>query len=90
MRKYPHFEDCRCGKGGKKLSPPSNNSPGDEWYVNAPEYDNCFWTYLRHNNRVHGLAEIASLIGVSISAITAIERRAVKKLKKRLKKYINK
>lgn len=81
-RKYPHFEDCRCGKGCKVLS------PEDEWYVNAPNYSNCFWTYLRHNVRPHGLAEIADLIGISISAVTAIERRAVRKLKKRLKKHV--
>lgn len=79
-RNYPHFKDCKCGKGGEQLT------PEDNWHINAPSYANCFWTYLRHNSRVHGLAEIAKLVGVSISAVTAIERRAIRKLKKRLKK----
>ncbi len=80
-RKYPHFGNCRCGDGEKELE------KDHLWYVNAPQHSNCFWTYFKHNKRSHTLAEVADLIGVSISAITAIERRAMRKLKKRMKHY---
>jgi predicted nucleic acid-binding protein len=78
--KFPHLPACKCGHFRRDLT------QDDEWYINAPSYHNCFWTYLRHNDRPHGLKEIADKLDVSISAITNIEKRALDKLKKRLKK----
>jgi len=57
---------------------------GDAWWINAPEYSNCFWTYLRYNDRSHTLSEIAKLMKLSISAITSIERKAFSKIRKRV------
>jgi DNA-directed RNA polymerase sigma subunit (sigma70/sigma32) len=54
----------------------------DEWTVNSPEHHNCFWTYLKYNNRSHTLNEIAHLLGISISAVTALEKKALAKLLK--------
>lgn len=75
--KYPHREDCRCGTKDLPLQ------KGDVWWVNAPEYGNCFWNYLRYNDRQHTLAEVAKLMKLSISAITSIERKAFAKIRKR-------
>lgn len=75
---YPHREDCRCGKDKLPLA------KGDAWWVDAPEYGNCFWTYLRYNDRQHTLSEIAKRMKLSISAITSIERKAFTKLRRRL------
>lgn len=75
--KYPHREDCRCGKTELPLA------KGDAWWIHAPEYGNCFWTYLRYNDRQHTLAEVAKMMKLSISAITSIERKAFAKIRKR-------
>lgn len=74
---HPHREDCRCGRTTLPLE------KGDAWWINAPDYGNCFWTYLRYNDRPHTLSEIARTMKLSISAITSIERKAFAKLRKR-------
>lgn len=74
--KIAHKDDCRCRKNP------------EEWFVNAPEYFNCFWTYLEYNSYPHTLQQIATLLGMSISAVTNTEKKALKKLKKRLAKQI--
>lgn len=81
MEKFPHLPACKCGMWTKELM------PYNEWYIAAPQYNNCFWTYMRHNPRPHGLKEVADLLGLSISAVTSIERKAMEKFKKKLKKY---
>jgi len=78
MKKYPHSRKCVCW---------SSKRAREDWYVNAPEFSNCFWTYMRHCQRPHTLLEIATLLNLSISAITAIEKKALKKLKKRIKRF---
>ena len=80
MDRKVHLPACKCGEHHRNLE------PGDEWYVNAPQYNNCFYTYMRHNDRPHGLKEIAELLDLSISAITTIERKAFKKLQRRLRR----
>ena len=77
MSQHPHRADCRCGRN----APLDRTSP---WWINAPEFDNCFWTYLRYNDRPHTLSEIAKLMKLSISAITSIERKAFAKLRKKV------
>lgn len=77
QRKYPHLPECKCGNGGKLLE------KDHDWWVNNPEYDNCFWVYLRHNAHPHTLSQIADLLGLSISAITATEKRAQQKFMRR-------
>lgn len=72
MSKVVHRDNCKC-----------NENP-DEWYVNSPEYHNCFFTYMRHNARIHTLNEISKLLGMSIAAVTAIEKKATEKMKRRL------
>lgn len=72
MSKIVHRDNCKC-----------NENP-DEWRVNAPEYHNCFFTYMRHNPRPHTLNEISKLLGMSIAAVTAIEKKAMEKLKRRI------
>ncbi len=74
--RYVHRDDCKCGRSQLPLV------KGDAWWVNAPEYGNCFWTYLRYNDRAHTLSEIARLMKLSISAITSIERKAIAKVRK--------
>lgn len=81
MKKYVHEEDCKCGAMELPLTEESS------WYVNSPEHHNCFWTYLRYNERPHTLNEIAQLLDLSISAITAIEKRAFTKLRKKVKPH---
>ena len=78
MTKYLHYNDCKCGKS-RKLG------KNDPWWVNAPAFYNCFWTYLRHNNRNHTLQEVADLLELSISAITSIEKKAYSKLRNKIK-----
>lgn len=75
--RYLHKEDCRCGGKVPLVK-------GDPWWVNSPDHDNCFWTYLRYNDRQHTLSEIAKLMKLSISAITSIERKAFAKVRKRV------
>lgn len=79
MERKVHLPACKCGKHHRILK------PEDEWFVDAPQYNNCFWTYMRYNDRSHGLKEIADLLGLSISAIMTIERKAIKKLQRHLK-----
>lgn len=79
MKKYPHLEGCKCGAREEELPLPKNH----DWWVNSEAYHNCFWTYLRNNPHPHTLNEIANLMGVSISAITSIERKAMEKLGRR-------
>jgi len=77
--KVAHLPGCRCGKFKETLG------TKDPWYVNAPNYHNCFFTYMRHNHKSHTLSEIAQKLDLSISAITAIERKALDKLKRKVK-----
>ena len=72
MSKVIHRDSCKC-----------NENP-EEWRVAAPEYHNCFFTYMRHNARPHTLNEISKLLGVSIAAVTAIEKKASVKMKRRI------
>lgn len=78
MSKYLHLDGCRCGKA-------ETLETDDAWWVNAPEFHNCFHVYFRHNTRVHTLSEVAKLLGVSISAITSVEKKAFAKLRTRIK-----
>lgn len=77
MSKYVHSSRCKCGRN-------QILNKGDAWYIVAPEYYNCFWTYLRYNTRQHTLSEIAELLGLSISAITSIEKKATSKLRSKI------
>ena len=79
--KYPHLPGCRCKKYEEVLD------KNDPWWIDAPEYYNCFFTYMRHNTGPHTLNEIANHLDLSISAITAIERKALMKLKRRVGKF---
>ena len=81
MNKYPHSAECKCGLTLKEGA----LTPDHPWYVNRPQFHNCFWIYLRHNGRPHTLYEISKLLNLSISAITAIERKAFVKFQKRIK-----
>lgn len=72
MSKIIHRDACRCAENP------------EEWKVNAPEYHNCFFTYMRHNPRPHTLNEISKLLGMSLAAVSAIEKKAAEKLKRRL------
>jgi len=78
-KKYIHLKRCKCGKGGEQLE------KIDTWWVDEPSYSNCFWVYLRHNDRQHTLNEVANLLNLSISAITATEKKAYKKLNRKLR-----
>jgi len=79
--KFPHDVDCRCRESEEARL---------KWYVNAPEYHNCFWCYLQHNTRPHTLLEVSELLNLSISAITNTEKRALAKLRRRLFKGLYK
>lgn len=74
---YLHSDDCKCGVKSAEL-PLRKDHP---WYVRSKAHGNCFWCYMRHNVRPHTLQEIADLLGLSISAITSIERKAHMKLR---------
>jgi hypothetical protein len=78
MKRYPHNPKCRCRK---------NKKAKEDWYINSPKYHNCFWVLIRHECRPHTLLEIANLLGLSISAITSIEKKALIKLRKRMKRF---
>lgn len=72
MSKIVHRDNCKC-----------NENP-DEWRVNAPAFYNCFFTYMRHNARPHTLNEIGKLLGMSIAAVTAIEKKALAKVQRKM------
>jgi hypothetical protein len=72
MAKIIHRDSCRC------------QEDPEAWKVNAPEYYNCFFTYMRYNARCHTLSEIANLLGMSIAAVTSIEKKALNKLRNSL------
>lgn len=72
MSKVIHRDSCRC-----------NENP-EEWFVNSPDYYNCFFTYMRHNSRPHTLNEISKLLKMSIAAVTAIEKKAMVKVQRRI------
>lgn len=72
-------------KCNEKVCKCSEIEDPDEWHVNSKEHGNCFWRYLRDNPRPHTLQEIADLLGISISAVTNLEKKALKKFSKRLK-----
>lgn len=72
MEKIVHRDSCKCAENP------------DEWKVNAPEFHNCFFTYMRHNSRPHTLNEISKLLGMSIAAVTAIEKKALAKVARRM------
>ena len=72
MSKVVHRDSCKC-----------NENP-EEWKVHSSEFHNCFFTYMRHNARPHTLNEISKLLNISIAAVTAIEKKAMTKLKRRL------
>lgn len=77
--KYVHLKACQCKS--KQLPLKKDNV----WWIAAPEYHNCFWTYLRHNGRQHTLHEVAKLLKLSISAITTIEKKAFNKMRTKMK-----
>jgi hypothetical protein len=79
MSKFIHLKKCKCRSG--KI-PIDKSNP---WWIAAPEYYNCFWTYLRHNNKPHTLSEVANLLKLSISAITSIEKKAFNKMRNKIK-----
>lgn len=54
------------------------------WKVDAPEFGNCFFEYMKHNPRPHTLQEISNLLGLSISAVATVEKKALSKLKRKL------
>jgi len=70
--KIVHKDACRC------------QEDPDAWWINSPEHYNCFFTYMRLNARPHTLAEIAKLLGMSIAAVTSIEKKAIVKAKRKL------
>lgn len=72
MSKVVHRDNCRC------------NEDPEGWKVNSPDYHNCFFTYMRHNTRPHTLNEIAKLLGMSIAAVTTIEKKALSKVQRRM------
>lgn len=72
---YPNPSRCICRERGED----------DDWWINSPDHNNCFWTYLVDNPEPHTLQSIADLLSMSISAVTTIEKRVVAKLKKRIK-----
>ena len=84
MSKYPHLPGCKCGNYERSLE------KGEAHWINAPDYSNCVYNYLAYNPRPHTLSEIADFLDLSISAITAIERKALQKVRKRTKnlKYV--
>lgn len=73
------MKGCKCGSESTPLR------EEHRWYVRSSRHMNCFWTYLRHNNRGHTLSEVADLLGLSISAITSIEKKAFAKIRSRIK-----
>lgn len=70
--KVVHRDACKC-----------QENP-EEWWINSPEHFYCFFTYMRYNSRPHTLSEIAKLLGMSIAAVTSIEKKALIKAKRRL------
>lgn len=72
MSNIVHKDNCKCAENP------------EEWKINSPEYHNCFFTYLRHNARPHTLNEISKLLGMSIAAVTAIEKKAMAKVSRRM------
>lgn len=80
--KKPHLPNCKCDHYKSPL--PKKH----DWYINSPEHHNCFWMYLEDNNRKHTLSEIAKKLDTSMSVITSIERRALKKMKTKLGKLL--
>ena len=84
MDKKPHFWECKCGT--RDIGDLSKEHP---WHIENSKYNNCFWSYIYYNDRPHTLNEIATLMSLSISAITAIERKALVKLKKKLNQLQN-
>lgn len=71
------FKECLCKENEK-------------WRINAPDYGNCFWTYLAFNKRHHTLKETAELLGLTISVITTTEKKAIDKIAKRFRKSLKK
>jgi hypothetical protein len=58
--------------------------PGD-WTVNDILSDNCFWQHMLDNERPHTLQEVSDLLGIPISAVVSLEKKALKKLLKHTK-----
>lgn len=54
-----------------------------EWFVNSIKHNFCFWSYMAENATPHTLEECANNLGLSISAIASIERKAMAKLRKK-------
>ena len=69
------LKDCPCRES-------------DEWFINSPEFGNCFWNYFRNNKKVHTLSEISKLTDLSISAVTSIEKKSIKKIQKSIQKKL--
>lgn len=81
MNKYPHFAGCKCGSTEDQQTLTEEH----DWWINSPTYHNCFHSYMKHNTRPHTLIEISKLLNLTISSITTLEKRAYKKLSKKLK-----
>lgn len=80
MSDFPHLPNCKCKKYTETLS------KKDEWYIDAPRHHNCFWNYIKHNERPHSLREVGEKLGLSIAVIINTEKKALAKFKKQLKK----
>lgn len=53
-----------------------------DWFINSPKHGFCFWNYMADNrDKKHTLQQCAQLLGVSISAIAVLERKALQKLR---------
>lgn len=80
MKPEKHKKGCRCGSNAKVLK------PDHPWFVNSIKYHNCFWTYIKANPEPHTLKQVAELLNLKVPATASIEKRAISKLKKILKK----
>lgn len=61
---------------------------GQEWSIDSPEHNNCFWEYVKDKSFEDGFmnplsqAETAKLMGCSPTSVHMIEKAAIEKLKK--------
>lgn len=81
-------EPCPMGKPEKNKKGRVTKEPECPWWIDSPEHNYCFWSYVRANSSPDGQMEpmmqneIAKMLGCSSTKIHFILKEAIEKIKK--------
>lgn len=84
MSKNRAFSETKKQRGGCGTTEPNVlcNSDTCDWFINQPEFFNCFLVYVHYiHDTSHTLQEVAALMNISHTTVKQIETQALNKLR---------